>query len=169
MHISTIYKSIYEYFGDTTPLSIDCGKLCGGACCKSDENEDTGMYLFPGEEKLFINDPDFKIIPSEFEYGNTYANILICKGHCDRKKRPLSCRIFPVIPHFNRDDSFKLIFDPRAKSLCPLCDLKDFSRLDDTFLYKTEKVIRLLLNFQKTRSFLAGLNDIVDDFLKFGL
>ncbi len=35
---------------DLTPLLTDCGRLCGVACCKGDEQ--TGMLLFPGEEAL---------------------------------------------------------------------------------------------------------------------
>ncbi len=167
MHISQIYKSIYEYYGDTTPLSVDCGKLCGGACCESDPTDETGMYLFPGEEKLFLKDPDFKIVPSEFEYDGTFANILICKGTCNRSMRPLSCRIFPLIPYLE-NGGFKLIFDPRAKSLCPLCQLTDFSQLDKTFLKKSENVIRLLLKFEKPRLFLEGIKDILDDLLTLG-
>ena len=84
MHISEIYKSIYAFYGDTTPLSVDCGKLCGAACCESDDEEETGMYLFPGEEKLFMGNADFKIIDSEFLYGEKRAKILICKGFCKR-------------------------------------------------------------------------------------
>ena len=168
MHISEIYKSIYKYYGETTPLLVDCGKLCNGACCESDDNEETGMYLFPGEEKLFYNNPDFKIIPSEFEYDGKYANILICKGHCKRELRPLSCRIFPVIPYIKNNNT-KLIFDPRAKSVCPLAELTDFSQLDREFIRKTENVIRLLMKFSETRIFLESLTDILDDYLKFGI
>lgn len=168
MHISEIYKSIYEFYGDTTPLSVDCGKLCHGACCKSNDDEEAGMYLFPGEEKIFENNPDFKIVPSEFEYGDKYANILICKGTCDRDLRPLSCRIFPVIPYI-KGDKIRLIFDPRAKSVCPLSQLPDFSQLDKSFIKKTECVVKLLMNFKEIRLFLEGLTDIVDDFLKFGI
>ena len=36
---------------DLTPLLTDCGRLCGFACCKGDEQ--TSMLLFPGEEALF--------------------------------------------------------------------------------------------------------------------
>lgn len=168
MHISEIYKSIYKYYGDTTPLIIDCGNLCNGACCESDENEETGMYLFPGEEKLFRANPDFKIIQSEFEYAGKRADILICKGTCNRELRPLSCRIFPVIPYI-KGGKFELIFDPRAKSLCPLTELKDFSQLNREFIRKTETVIKLLMNFNEIRFFLEGLTDILDDLLKFGI
>ena len=168
MHISDIYKSIYKFYGDTTPLLVDCGKLCGCACCESTDEEETGMYLFPGEEKLFENNPDFKIIPSEFQYGDVFANILICKGFCDRNIRPLSCRIFPLVPYI-KDGKSKLIFDPRAKSVCPLVELKDFSHLNKEFIKKTNSVINLLMKFDKCRLFLEGLTDITDDFLKFGL
>lgn len=168
MHISKIYKSIYDFYASTTPLPVDCGKLCNSACCESDENEETGMYLFPGEEKLFCNNPDFKIIDSEFVYNGKRAKILICKGKCSRDLRPLSCRIFPVIPYIKNND-FELIFDPRAKSICPLLELKDFSTLDIAFIKKSKKVIKLLLKFKETRLFLEGLTDILDDFLKFGI
>jgi len=168
MHISEIYKSIYNYYGKTTPLLVDCGQLCNGACCKSDAGEETGMYLFPGEEVLFRNNPDFKIVSSEFEYGNKHADILICNGMCDRNQRPLSCRIFPIIPYV-KNNAFELIFDPRAKSICPLLELRDFSKLDPLFIHKTTKVTRLLLNFAETRSFLEGISDIIDDLLKFGI
>ena len=168
MHISKIYKSIYDFYGDTTPLLVDCGKLCNGACCESDENEETGMYLFPGEEELFKNNSDFKIIDSEFIYNGKAAKILICKGKCLRDLRPLSCRIFPIVPYI-KSYGFELIFDPRAKSICPLTELHDFSQLDTTFIKKTKKVVRLLLKFKETKLFLEGLTDILDDFLKFGI
>ena len=168
MHISEIYRSIYKYYGNTTPLLVDCGKLCNGACCESDDNEETGMYLFPGEKALFENNPEFKIVSSEFEYNGKCAEILICKGHCDRNIRPLSCRIFPIIPYIKGND-FELIFDPRAKSLCPLVELKDFSQLDPLFIHKTENVIKLLMKFSETKLFLTGITDILDDLLKFSL
>ena len=168
MHISEIYKSMYKLYGDTTPLLVDCGKLCGAACCESSDEEETGMYLFPGEEKLFENNPDFKIVRSEFQYGEDYANIVICKGFCNRNLRPLSCRIFPVIPYIQNSKS-ELIFDPRAKTICPLVELKDFSHLDKNFIKKTNSVINLLMKFEKSRLFLEGLTDIIDDYLKFGL
>ncbi len=166
MHISKIYKSIYDFYGDSTPLLVDCGQLCNGACCKSDDNEETGMYLFPGEEKLFLHNPDFKIIDSEFEYYNgKFAKILICKGVCNRNLRPLSCRIFPIIPYL-KHNTYELIFDPRAKSVCPLLSLNDISELNKNFIRKSKRVINLLLNFKEARLFLEGLTDILDDYLK---
>ena len=36
-----------------TPLKINCGKLCGGACCQPDPEEEgeNGMLLLPFEEE----------------------------------------------------------------------------------------------------------------------
>ena len=65
-----------------TPLSADCGLVCGKACCKGDE--ETGMLLFPGEETVF---------PVKEKNGN---RLCVCKGKCDRSTRPLSCIIFPT-------------------------------------------------------------------------
>ena len=166
MHISEIYKSIYKYFDDTTPLPVDCGKLCNKACCESDDDE-TGMYLFPGEEKLFINNPDFKIIKSDFTYGEKCADIVICKGICDRDLRPLSCRIFPLIPYFKENQGLKIISDPRAHTVCPLSQKEAFPYLEKNFKHKTEKVFKLLINFSEVRMFLEGLSDILDDYMKF--
>ena len=85
MQASTLYQSIYTYFGDTTPLLADCGALCGKACCGGDSgnsdgrfnnadslcdsSEETGMYLFPGEKPLFLNRPGFQVVPSERQTG----------------------------------------------------------------------------------------------------
>lgn len=50
---------------DLTPLLTDCGRLCGFACCKGDEQ--TGMLLFPGEEALFAPCAFGRVIPAHFE------------------------------------------------------------------------------------------------------
>ncbi len=42
------YKRLYRLFDRATPLPVDCGAVCGKACCAGDEK--TGMLLFPGEE-----------------------------------------------------------------------------------------------------------------------
>ena len=54
MKKENVLKSCYALFRNITPLNIDCGKLCGGKCCKGDDK--TGMLLFPGEEKLIDRD-----------------------------------------------------------------------------------------------------------------
>ena len=80
-----MYDKIFRTMKDFTPLKVDCGQLCQGACCKGDEN--TGMRLFPREESCLT----VKELPS----GDRLA---VCDGSCERSKRPLACRIFPFFP-----------------------------------------------------------------------
>ena len=82
---------------DVTPLKTDCGRACGGACCQPDEDGQGGMLLFPGEEALYADLPegfsireDHAVLPG--------AKLLICDGFCARENRPLSCRLFPMLP-----------------------------------------------------------------------
>ncbi len=165
-----LYKSIYQFWCDTTPLFGDCGTLCNKACCESDDthDEETGMYLFPGEKALFKGHPNFKVVSSDFTYGNDKnPDIVICKGPCSREARPLSCRIFPLIPYFRENSGLKIIIDPRAKHLCPLAQNRALPYLNPDFLRKIEKTFLLLTKFPEVRSFLEGLSDILDDYFKF--
>ena len=76
-----LYAEANRIIGDKTPLKKDCGQVCGGACCKGDD--DTGMLLFPFEESVFRVDEKDGV------------RLCVCQGRCDRSERPLSCRIFP--------------------------------------------------------------------------
>ena len=42
----------YDIIGEKTPLLTDCGALCGAACCRTDDDDQGGVFLFPGEEEL---------------------------------------------------------------------------------------------------------------------
>ena len=99
---------------NVTPLNRDCGRYCGGACCQSDEDGQGGMLLFPGEEALYGNLPegfemtrDDSVIPG--------AWLLTCEGACERRNRPLSCRLFPLLP---ARKGVKM--DRRGWAVCPL-------------------------------------------------
>ncbi|MBQ8751588.1 MAG: hypothetical protein IJZ13_00605 [Clostridia bacterium] len=111
MATDTLYRELYALFDGVTPLSVDCGQLCSGACCKGGD-EPAGMRLFPGEETAFdgaavIDTPDG-------------GRLLTCSGRCDREKRPLACRIFPLFPYLSADGRIRAVWDPRALRLCPL-------------------------------------------------
>mgnify|MGYP000743635207 CR=1 FL=1 len=73
---------------DLTPLLTDCGRLCGFACCKGDEQ--TGMLLFPGEEALFAPCAFGRVIPAHFELAGRPAHLFVCNGTCSRENRPLA-------------------------------------------------------------------------------
>lgn len=103
---------------DSTPQRFDCGKLCDKKCCKGDEND--GMQLFPGEEKVLAEAKGIKICASE---GNEGYPVAVCEGRCDRSTRPLSCRIFPYFPVLLKRGTkvaVKIGYDPRAVNMCPL-------------------------------------------------
>ena len=98
-----------------TPLTGDCGRLCGAACCDSlpGEREETGMLLFPGEAALYEGAEGFRV--EEAPAGE----LLICSGRCERAERPLSCRMFPLLPVL-REDGIHAVRDERARAVCPL-------------------------------------------------
>lgn len=98
---------------DITPLRGDCGELCAAACCASREGEETGMLLFPGEEKVYRGQAGYTL--TETDHGI----LLTCPGHCDRDHRPLACRMFPLVILL-RPDGVKVATDEAAKSVCPL-------------------------------------------------
>ncbi len=107
-----------EILERVTPLkNKNCGKLCGACCCKGSEND--GMYLFPGEYELLLGEQGFSFLDCEGNFGQP---MLVCRGQCDRKKRPLACRFFPLFPlavEHNSEVKIIPIPDPRA-SICPL-------------------------------------------------
>ena len=105
-----------ELLNSVTPLNGDCGRYCGGACCQSDEDGQGGMLLFPGEEKLY--DP----LPPGFQISRDDgvlpgALLITCAGRCDRARRPLACRLFPLLPTRKG-----CRMDRRAWAVCPLME-----------------------------------------------
>lgn len=65
-----LYRQAYRILNDTTPLEVDCGQLCGARCCQSEGEEESGMYLFPGEEVMFHGAGDWvRIEDSDFVSG----------------------------------------------------------------------------------------------------
>lgn len=102
-----------ELLAEITPLDADCGRCCGGACCESLEGEQTGMLLFPGEAERYRMKTDWKVIPG------SEGEIVVCSGRCDRNDRPLSCRLFPLLPLL-RGEEIRVAMDARAKAICPL-------------------------------------------------
>lgn len=145
-----VISTCYSLLRKRTPLNFDCGKICDGKCCKGDEN--TGMLLFPGEEKLV--DENIKI--KELENGFKLA---VCNGTCDRNKRPLACRIYPLFPYFTKEDEkeiIKVIIDIRND--CPIANGEYEFRKD--FIKAVRRVGKyLLLNDETARAYKALCKD----------
>lgn len=170
MNTAYIYLQLYKLFDNITPIRADCGKLCEKACCRG---EDSGMYLFPGEKKVFdLLTPDWiEIADTDFQY--TYNNrkktvpIAFCKGHCDRFQRPLACRIFPLAPHLDTAGRLEVIIDPRARAVCPLSVGLDLADYDPRFVRNIYKTFSLLMKNREFCAFMSAYSAYLDEFQKF--
>lgn len=160
-----IYENARRRLDYLTPLPVDCGKLCDCACCKGDK--DTGMYLFPFEEKFYENLDGFIIDDSELLYSDgTPVKFISCTKPCDRHTRPLSCRIFPLFPYYKKGTSPKAIFDSRAKGLCPLLYPECACYIQKKFYSEVELLGKYLAKTPKGADFLESVSCILDDYLK---
>lgn len=165
MNVYDFYIPIYESLQDITPLKKDCGMLCSGACCK-DGDEKTGMLLFPHEEKMLENVSFAEIEISNCEYGESeIAKLFFCDGQCDRKFRPLACRIFPLMPYL-KNGKLTLVMNPMAKNLCPLARSLDVFDLEPMFVKNVKKAMNRVLKLKDGRDYIMMLTEIADDFVK---
>ena len=103
-----------EKLKNVTPLKRDCGRVCGARCCRPLEGEETGMLLFPGEAEAYAGKAGFEVRKT------ARGDLLICSGTCSREDRPLSCRLFPLLPVIGDDGKVRAVTDLRAKAVCPL-------------------------------------------------
>ncbi len=145
-----------ELLESLTPLKTDCGRLCQGACCQGDEA--TGMLLFPGEEALYADCTFARVVPTGFSLGGTPAQLLVCSGRCDRKNRPLACRLFPLFLKFREDQTPVLHMDARARAVCPLTDY-GMKALDPEFKQAARRAYDLLLEDKVCAAYLRALDE----------
>lgn len=139
-----LYQKANQIIGDLTPLKVDCGQLCDGACCRGDEQ--TGMLLFPYEES------EFTVLETE------QGRLAVCNGSCNREKRPLACRIFPFFPVVGKGGSVKAVIDPRAYSVCPIAVHSRQVLFDSRFVHAVNEVGKLLAKDPACRAFLEDIS-----------
>ncbi len=146
-------REAYERLYHKTPLGFyNCGRLCDGLCCRGDEQ---GMWLFPYEAELFADKEGFVVCETEGNYGYP---MLICSGECDRRERPLACRIFPLFPLVTENDGeikIEIIYDPRA-SMCPLA--RQNKELDASFIKEVRKAARYLIRDKKILEYMKAVS-----------
>lgn len=144
-----------ELLENVTPLKTDCGKVCGGRCCRPLEAEETGMLLFPGEEELYRGKAGWKL-------RETPAGVLaVCTGSCERGERPLACRIFPLLPVI-RNGEVKVAADQRARAVCPL--LKQGIRgMDPAFAETVREAGKILTEDAAQRTFIERMTEEQDE------
>lgn len=162
MKAEEFYRPIYKSLENVTPIKKDCGILCGGICCEDGE-EKTGMLLFPFEEKI-ISGKGYEIEKSNCEYGDDKtAPILFCSGYCDRKFRPLSCRIFPLTPYLKKG-KLKLIMNPAARGMCPLARSLEPEQLEPLFVKNVYKAMKRIMKLKDGEDYINMLTEISDSY-----
>ena len=170
MNIEYVYLQLYRLFDKSTPIAADCGKLCGERCCRGD---DCGMYLFPGEERVFrLLNPEWAEIGKsdfcyEFRGKKKSVPILFCRGGCDRYQRPLACRIFPLTPYINDEKKTEIIIDPRAKAMCPLAKSLEIDEFDIRFVKNVKRAFALLMKNQEIAEYMKSYSEYLKEYKKF--
>ena len=149
-----MYDKISRIMGELTPLKADCGRLCGGACCKGDE--DTGMRLFPFEETTL----PVKVTESG-------VRLVVCNGICNRQERPLACKIFPFFPVVDDRGKVYIESDIRAKRLCPILTHSDEIIFDKRFFKAVKRVGKILAKDEVCLEFLRESTEEIDTYAEF--
>ena len=139
-----------EKLKNVTPLKKDCGRVCGARCCCPLEGEETGMLLFPGEAEAYADREGWVVRHA------AQGDIVVCPGTCDREERPLSCRLFPLLPLIGDDGAIRVVTDLRARAVCPLAR-QGKSALDPEFIDAVREAGELLAQSEEQALFLDVL------------
>ena len=152
-------RRAYAILGDLTPMTTDCGLLCGAACCRTDEDGQGGVHLFPGERER-LEDCDWgRIRPGGL------APMLVCDGPCERDRRPLGCRIFPLTPVRGRSGKWTVRLDARARAMCPLVS-SGIGGLDPAFVRAARDALRAVAEDPEGDAFLERWYNLEEEYRK---
>ena len=150
-----------ELVADVTPLTGDCGLLCQKRCCTGEETQLLGMILFPGEKELMEGISGYTFSPTGWLFDGSPATLAQCTGPCDRRTRPLACRLFPLAFYLDEKKHLKLILEPLAKPVCPLC-ASGLSGLRSDFRHAAAACARLLVQDPVQKAFIEALSRQTD-------
>ncbi len=149
--------------GTLTPLKTNCGRLCGGACCQSDETGENGMLLLPGEEQLYqqpIEGMPYHLSGDDtlFEGGKRF----VCEGRCVRDMRPIACRLFPLRVRIE-GESVRAEIDPRAWACCPILEMGGMRAMSGDFIRAVEEAGRALIQNDQIREAMLNEQRLLDE------
>jgi len=128
----------------------------------AEQPDATGMFLFPGEYGLVSQAPGFRFF--RILYMGEPAWFLVCEGVCERRKRPVACRVYPLSPYIGADGAVSALPDPRAKRVCPLAD-GEF--LSPVFRRVVQKAFRELAAEPEIFAYMKALSADLDDMRRF--
>ena len=144
---------------DVSPMPFDCGTLCNSVCC-SEHVPGAGMYLLPGEEKMFSGKEEWLkwSFPKAGEHNfppdwKGRVAFVMCDGTCPRDKRPIQCRTFPLMPYLDSRGEFEVKLDTLSGILmCPLVKDSKIHKLQPEFVKAVESAWKILLRDPLIRS-----------------
>ena len=79
--------------------------------------------------------------------------MLVCDGPCDRDRRPLACRIFPLTPVKAASGRWTVRMDARARAMCPLVR-SGVKGLDPDFARGVVRAMRIIAETPEGEAFL---------------
>ena len=158
MDQSTILRA-RAALGELTPMLTDCGALCGAACCQTDTDGQGGVHLFPGERALLRDCEWARVLPGGL------APVMLCDGTCEREKRPLGCRIFPLTPVRGKNGRWTVRMDVRARAMCPLV-ASGISGLNPDFVRAARDALRIIAEDPEGDAFLEGWHALEEEYRK---
>ena len=124
------------------------------------------MHLYPGEEIIFKGKQEFLNIRKEV-FNTMEISFAVCNSKCDRNFRPLSCRIYPLIPYLDHNNVISIIEDPRAKYTCPLLFNMDEIKMDKLFIRKVKKIFQLLAQDMEINAYINTLSNVLNEYSRF--
>lgn len=152
----------YAEIDGSTPLRMDCGALCGAACCLTDSDGQGGVALLPDED-TFLKD----ILWGKLEHdAQMNRPMLMCTDFCDRDLRPFLCRIFPLCPAIGKNGKWTVRMDARANAVCPL-SRHGLNGLDPEFVRGTVRAVRIIASDPEGEDFLLKWSAIEAEFRNF--
>lgn len=162
----TLYTRAWKILENASPLAGDCGNLCDRACCGG--TSDDGMLLFPGEEAMYDQNEDwFEIRDSHILLPDgSPVKLFVCKGSCPREMRPLSCRIFPLLPYIDDLDYLEFVPDLRGLRTCPLLFESVGESISPDFIDALHSAFSTLIGDKRVLDFIEMLSGQYDEMLK---
>ncbi|HOB19745.1 MAG TPA: hypothetical protein PK830_09090 [Candidatus Atribacteria bacterium] len=155
-------KEAYDILNKVTPLRRDCGSLCNRVCCDGGV-EDHGMYLFPGEEEILKDQASWlRIVSADMVMPGLH--LARCTGTCPRHMRPLSCRIFPLVPYLTEENILLIKMDIRAKGICPLASEAEKRDLQPDFIRAVRKAAGILIAVPEIKDFIYSISRMLDEY-----
>ena len=117
------------------------------------------MLLFPGEAEAYAGRDGWRIRRASL------GEMVICPGQCDRAERPLSCRLFPLLPLPREDGTVRVVTDMRAKAVCPLAR-QGKSAMDPAFIEAVRTAGEILMKDEEQAAFLQLLAEEQEEMKK---